>query len=144
VSEYKISVLRSKWQFWQVKGALLLCLLSIWLWPLWLGWQWVIQLILSLLVVSGGLFKPFEAGIAWQFVLSDSGEVQLVDEAGVVKSFTLAASTVTSDWFCYLVFAPQGVMAERHKRRYWVFRDGVDEREYRRICRVAQRIRRGY
>jgi hypothetical protein len=146
VSEYKITVQSSRHQYWLGKAFLLLCGLSIWLWPNMISWQWMVQLLLSCgvlsLVVSG---KPFDKTeqTEQELVLSDTGEVQLLLD-GELRPFKLSATSVTSDWFCYLVLVPQGLFAAgQHKRRFWIFRDGVDEVSFRRLCRVVHRLRRG-
>ncbi len=146
MSEYKVTVKRSKWQFWLIKAFALLCLFSLWLWPQQVQWQWIIQLLLSVAVIYFALLPAFEPRIEAELVLSDEGEVRLlvlnkVNE--VFESFVLSPTSVTSDWFCYLICVPQGLMATQHKQRIWVFRDGVDEREFRRLCRVIYRVRRG-
>ncbi|NQZ09174.1 MAG: hypothetical protein HRT35_18610 [Algicola sp.] len=146
MSEYKITVQSSRHQYWLGKSFLLLCGLSIWLWPSMVSWQWVVQLLLSAgcvwLVVSGKFIDEPEKA-EQQLVLSDTGEVQLLVD-GELTPFKLSPVSVTSDWFCYLVLVPHGLFgAGQNKRRFWVFRDGVDEVSFRRLCRVIHRLRRG-
>jgi hypothetical protein len=142
VSEYKITVQSSRWQYRFIKAFLLLCLLSIWLWPQMASWQWIIQILLSVAllhqIVSGGFTEQIEH----ELVLADEGNVQLLVN-GELDPFKMSASSVTSDWFCYLVLAPDGFLQGQGKRRIWVFRDGVDVVSFRRLCRVVHRLRRG-
>jgi hypothetical protein len=116
------------------------------------SWQWMVQLLLSAgvlwLVVSGKPFESLEKAeqaeqAEKELVLSDTGDVQLLVD-GELTAFKLSPTSVSSDWFCYLVLVPAGLFAAgKNKRRLWVFRDGVDEVSFRRFCRVVHRLRRG-
>jgi hypothetical protein len=144
-AKYKITVSSSKTQYWFIKTFMLVCLLSVWLWPQLMPWQWIVQLLLSLLLTYFALLKPYQALTQQQFVLTDCGEVDLLlgADSQSMAQFSVSPTSVTSDWFCYLVLIPRGVMATKDKQRFWVFRDGVDEHSFRRICRVVYRMRRG-
>ncbi len=107
------------------------------------SWQWMIQLLLTAGILWLVAQSKFIEEIEQELVLSDTGEVQLLVD-GELTPFKLSAASVSSDWFCYLVLLPAGLFAaSKNKRRFWVFRDGVDEVSFGRLCRVVHRLRRG-
>jgi hypothetical protein len=141
VSKYNITVRSSKYQLYVIRAFLLLCLSSIWFWPLLVPWQWLVQLVFSVLVIYVGYDVKFIDKTTQQFELDDQGIVQLLIDKQY-QQFTLLSASVTSDWFCFVVLSPKELLSANKKQRFWVFRDAVDEQSYRRICRVIQRVRR--
>lgn len=142
MSEYKICVTRSNLQSrlqWLFYG---LCLVAIWFWPLVYQWQWIAQLSLSVALLMALFYQTRSTpSLAYDFVMSDIGEVYFYHKTGESYPFRLAANSVVSDWFCLLILQPSG-LALHKKRKCWVFKDAVDEQSYRRICRTIYKMRR--
>lgn len=125
-------------------GFYAVVLLSIGLWPLVWSWQWIVQLSLALFVIGLAVIehnnwqsKP----VSWPHLnLSDDGAVDLSQGEDWLPA-KVSYRSVSCDWFCLLVLERQTLMEKPELIRIWLFRDGVDENSYRRLCRVIHRMR---
>lgn len=121
---------------------MLLCFVSILFWPEAFAGQWLLQLLLMIFLAIVLWRLKFTAGIAYEFTLNENGRLYLYTEQGQGEDFVLLPTSVVSDWFCHLRLKAETLPGQKGKNQaLWLFRDGVDEQSYRRICRIVFRLR---
>lgn len=103
---------------------------------------WLLQLALIGVVAYFAWQNYQQASAIIHLNLYDSGKVELEQNQQWLP-FKLQVFSLVSDWFCLLRLISDSPLDGATKRSIWLWRDSVDEDNYRRVCRVITRVRSG-
>lgn len=113
------------------------------------SFMWAVKLLIIMPLARTALRQYQQPSPIYTFNLIETGKIELSEMAKgqqVWSSFDIQRFSLFCDWFCLLRLksdSPLDVVSNQNKRHIWIWRDGVDDDSYRRICRVIARVRSG-
>ena len=109
------------------------------------SFMWLLKLLLIMVLAYIAVKNYQQRAPTFTFNLIETGKVELK----VLQnwpSFDIQRYSLFCDWFCLLRLSsdsPLDAVINKPNRHIWIWRDGVDDDSYRRICRVIARVRSG-
>lgn len=124
-------------------------MLSVLIAPSIFSLMWALKLLIIMVLARTALRNYQQPASIYTFNLKETGKIELSERSNGQQtwpSFDIQRYSLFCDWFCLLRLksdSPLDVISNQNKRHIWIWRDGVDDDSYRRICRVVARVRSG-
>ena len=144
-SSYRIVTYQSKLQKRIMISFYAAMMLSVLMAPSLFSLFWFVKLVVIVALGITAFTQYKQVNESYLFNLKEDGKLEL-EQGQTWQSFAIKHHSLFCDWFCLLKLvsdSPLDVDNQPLKRHMWIWRDGVDDDSFRRICRVIARVRSG-